>query len=89
MGPWGSDLPTRRQPKHRVQQLKSALAAGVRTRDVVDRDSFREQLACLAGKPTARTRFRTTDDIAGRDTSDQSPLRDRTIRHDLTANVDR
>src|SRR6266446_7788898 len=33
MGPWGCDLPTRRQPKHRVQ--KSTLVARARTRNVV------------------------------------------------------
>ncbi len=90
MGPWGSDLPTRRQPKHRVQQLS------LRSQQVQGRamssipDLFHEQLARLIGERTARTRFRRTKDVAGRDMSDQRPLRkNRTIGRDLTANVDR
>jgi hypothetical protein len=34
-----------------------------------------KRLARLIGEPTARTRFRRTNNIAGRDTSDQPPLR--------------
>ena len=40
LGPRGSDLPTRRQPKHHVQQFQPALVAGARTHDVVKRDSL-------------------------------------------------
>ncbi len=36
---------------------------------------FHEQLARLIGERTARTRVRKTNDIAGRDLSDQPPLR--------------
>ena len=49
---------------------------------------FCEQLARLIGERTALTRFRKTNDVAGRDISDQPPLAKSDYPPDLTVNVD-